>query len=399
MPSLRITARQRLVSPSVATTLRTAAALRRQARSCSSPSARRLARRTHRPSSSGKCVNTCRTTPAPPPACRRMRAVAGCRPSRALYRRASRIEIRRPRRRRHFGHAAEQALRRARAHQHDSRRRGRRRRRRRAGARLRASAPWRGKVSGVAARMRRAVLVPGAERAGRLLRRADGGAEIHHRLGEIAGARSRRQRRARARGSRGLAPGSGVSTAKSRAITRSTLPSTGVAGASKAIAAIGGRRVVADAGQRAQLGLRSSGKRRRGARPRLARRRAGCGRGRNSRGRPRPSARRRSGAAASRATVGPAGEEARVIGLDRPHRGLLQHDLGEPDPVGIGASRPVGARHGSVAAMAVVPGEQRGGIVLRARSHDAPRLGAPGLLSGRDASAAGLFLFRRPGAC
>ena len=42
--------------------------------------------------------------------------------------------------------------------------------------------------------MRRAVSPPGAQGAGRVRRRADGGAEIHHGLGEIAGAAPWRQR-------------------------------------------------------------------------------------------------------------------------------------------------------------------------------------------------------------
>ena len=53
-------------------------------------------------------------------------------------------------------------------------------------------------------------------------------------------------------------------------------------------------------------------------------------------------------------------EEARIIRSDRLDGGLLQHDLGEPDPVGIGplaGARPP-RQH---AAMAVVPGEQVGG--------------------------------------
>ena len=54
----------------------------------------------------------------------------------------------------------------------------------------------------------------------------------------------------------------------------------------------------------------------------------------------------------------PALEEPRVIGRDRLHRGLLQHDLGQPDPVRIGRlARPRAPRQH--AAMPVVPGEQR----------------------------------------
>ena len=54
----------------------------------------------------------------------------------------------------------------------------------------------------------------------------------------------------------------------------------------------------------------------------------------------------------------PAGEEAQVEGDDGFDRRLLQHDLAEPDAVGIGA---LARRHapGQVAALLVVPGEQR----------------------------------------
>ena len=57
-------------------------------------------------------------------------------------------------------------------------------------------------------------------------------------LSEIAGAALRRELVARARAMRGFAPGSSSSTANSRAITRSILPSTGLARRSNAIAAI-----------------------------------------------------------------------------------------------------------------------------------------------------------------
>ena len=54
----------------------------------------------------------------------------------------------------------------------------------------------------------------------------------------------------------------------------------------------------------------------------------------------------------------PAGKEAQVEGDDGFDRRLLQHDLAEPDAVGVGA---LARRHapGQVAALLVVPGEQR----------------------------------------
>ena len=71
--------------------------------------------------------------------------------------------------------------------------------------------------------------------AGRL-GRADRGAEVHQRLRPVARAAAGVSAAARPR-ARGFAAGSGSSTAKSRAITRSTLPSTTLVGRSKAIAA------------------------------------------------------------------------------------------------------------------------------------------------------------------
>ena len=53
--------------------------------------------------------------------------------------------------------------------------------------------------------------------------------------------------------------------------------------------------------------------------------------------------------------------EPRVIGRNRRHGGLLQHDLGKPHPIGIGGlARRCPPRQG--AAMAVIPGEQGGGV-------------------------------------
>ena len=61
------------------------------------------------------------------------------------------------------------------------------------------------------------------------------------------------------------------------------------------------------------------------------------------------------------ADVVPALQETGIIGRDGLDRGLLQHDFGEPDPVGIGA---VAGRRAprQLAAMAVVPGQQGGGL-------------------------------------
>ena len=56
-------------------------------------------------------------------------------------------------------------------------------------------------------------------------------------------------------------------------------------------------------------------------------------------------------------------EEALVERLDRRDRRLLQHDLGQPDPIGIGGLAGPGAPR-QVAPVAVVPGEKIGGFGL-----------------------------------
>ncbi len=60
---------------------------------------------------------------------------------------------------------------------------------------------------------------------------------------------------------------------------------------------------------------------------------------------------------------GEAVEEAQVEGLDRRHRGLLQHDLGQPDPIGIGDLPRLGAPRQDPP-VAIVPGEQIVGFGL-----------------------------------
>ena len=53
----------------------------------------------------------------------------------------------------------------------------------------------------------------------------------------------------------------------------------------------------------------------------------------------------------------PAGDEAAEIGRDGGNRGLLQHDLRQPYPVGIGSAAGRGTP-GQIAAVAVIPGKQ-----------------------------------------
>ena len=158
----------------------------------------------------------------------------------------------------------------------------------------------------------------------------------------------------------GLAAGSGVVTAKSRAITRSILPSTGLAGAVESDGRDRGGGIGADAGERAQRGLAC----REHAAVALDH---GAGAGVQVAGagviaQPGPglqdvAERRRR----QRLEIGPARQEARIIGRDGLDRGLLQHDLGEPDPVRIGAL--AGRRPPrQFPAVAVVPGEEGGGL-------------------------------------
>ena len=281
---------------------------------------------------------------------------------RALQRDAF-VKIFRPFRRRHFGHAAEQALFRPRAHQHETVGAARDK----SGAAAQRPFPLRHasrKCLGIAARVCRAAFVPGTQRAGRRLRRADGGAEIHHGLGEIAGAPWRRQsarqpgnfrlRRRQRRvdrikprddaldiavdrrrrrierdggdGGGGIGADAGQSAKTLFARGELTaVPLDHDAGASVQIAGAG---VIAEAGP----GLEHVVERRRRQRP----------------------------------EIGPARQKACVIGPDRLDRGLLQHDFGQPDAIRIGAlSRRRAPRQ--LAAMAVVPGQQVQGPRRRKR--------------------------------
>ncbi len=267
------------------------------------------------------------------------------------------VKIRRPFRRRHFRHAAEEPLRRPGAHQqisvgaaHDKSR-----------AAAQDAFPFRHaarKAFGVAARIGRTAFVPWTQRAGRFLRRAERGAEIHHRLREIAGAmlwRNLTRKPAQFR----LRPGQRRLNCKQPrhhpldiAVHRARRCIEGNRGNR-------GRRVVADARQRTQLGL---------ARRKYAAMALDDGTGAGMQiARARIVAEPGPGlehlierCRCERMHVAPAREEAVVIRRHGPHRGLLQHDFGEPDPIRIGAlafARTPRQRP----AMAVVPGKQRCG--------------------------------------
>ena len=96
-----------------------------------------------------------------------------------------------------------------------------------------------GKALGIAERdAPRSRRCSGQSMQARPLRRADRGAEIHHRLREVARPVVPAPAARATRGSRPWRPAAACSIAKSREITRSTLPSTTAACRSKAIAAI-----------------------------------------------------------------------------------------------------------------------------------------------------------------
>ena len=77
-----------------------------------------------------------------------------------------------------------------------------------------------------------------------------------------------------------------------------------------------------------------------------------------------------------RAHARPARGKAREIGYDRLGRGLLQHDLGEPDAIGVGPF--TGQRApGKLAAMAVVPGQEIGAEISADRARRLRRALSP----------------------
>ncbi len=159
-----------------------------------------------------------------------------------------------------------------------------------------------------------------------------------------------------------LAAGSGFLTANSRAITRSMLPSTGVARCAEGDGGDRRGRVGADARQLAQLLLR---------RGELAGEALGDDAGAGvqiagaavvAEARPRGEhvVERGRGECRNRR---PARQEALVEGDDGCHGGLLQHDLGQPDRVGVGHA-PRRRPPGQIAPLAVVPVEHGAGRVL-----------------------------------
>src|SRR5262249_44281589 len=77
-----------------------------------------------------------------------------------------------------------------------------------------------------------------------------------------------------------------------------------------------------------------------------------------------------------RAHARPARGKTREIGYDRLGRGLLQHDLGEPDAIGVG---PVAGQcaPGKLAAVAVVPSQEIGAEISAVRARRLRRTLSP----------------------
>ena len=211
--------------------------------------------------------------------------------------------------------------------------------------------------------MSHACLEERTERAGGFLRRADRRTQIHHRLGIVAGTRLRRHCL--------LARADGFLDGRQRRVdgkeARDHPLDIAVNHGSRSVEGNRRdrrRRVVADARQPLQLrrGLRE-------APAVLAHQRLHAGMEVARTGvvaKAGPSLHDLvARSVGERRHVRPAGDEGIEIGLHRRDRRLLQHDLGEPHPIGIGpdAARPFGRPEapGQLARMAVVPGKERSG--------------------------------------
>ena len=220
-----------------------------------------------------------------------------------------------------------------------------------------------GEEFGVAGRARLTRLAPWAERAGRLLRGADGGAEVHHGLGEVAGA-GRGCQGGGADTDLGFRRRHGLGDAKEAG--DDALDVT-VDHRRRAIEGDGRdrrRRIGADAGEREEplFGFGEAAAELAGD---------GLGAGLEIAGAgivTEPGPGLHDVLFVGGGEIGdtrPAGGERLEIGLHGGDGRLLQHDLGEPDPIGIG--RHTGRARlrvhppGQAAVMTVVPGEEVGG--------------------------------------
>ena len=152
--------------------------------------------------------------------------------------------------------------------------------------------------------------------------------------------------RPRGRGWPAATRGSGVSMANSRDDDTLDIAVDDDRAAAEGDGGDGGGRIGADARQRPQSRFRVGKAAAMHRRATFARRPEDCAPARNSRGRPRRCITSASSAAASADDVRPAVEEARVIGRDRRRRRLLEHDLRQPDAIGIGHRRRATAGRG-----------------------------------------------------
>ena len=162
------------------------------------------------------------------------------------------------------------------------------------------------------------------------------GAEVHHRLGEVAGPPLRRQRRGKALQ---LALGGGQRLAHRKEARHDALDVAvdrrGWLHRRRSPRSPPPCRDRCPAASASSVG-RCRGNGRRARARRFARTCADCGRASSSRAPPTPPARRRGRRGGKRLDRRPAREEAQVVGDDGLDRRLLQHDLAEPDAVGVG---------------------------------------------------------------
>lgn len=202
----------------------------------------------------------------------------------------------------------------------------------------------------IARRIRRASFTQRAQQAFGSARGTDRGAQIHHRLGEIAGALGRRQRR------RGRADRRFVLQPEQ---SRDNALDIGVDYGGGLVERDRGDRsggIVADSGQRAQLGLGA----RKGAAMRCDHRASASDEIARPGiiAEPRPCCHDVSLVRPGQTgEIGPARDPGGEARADRCDTGLLQHHFGQPDAIGIGALARPGAPW-QRAAMRVVPAQQ-----------------------------------------
>jgi hypothetical protein len=184
--------------------------------------------------------------------------------------------------------------------------------------------------------------------AGGLARRADGGAQIHQRLHEIAGLRMRHQR---------------LGKLANFGFRRGQRRFDGVEPGDHPLGIAVDGRIGTDTGKGAQARLRV------GEAPAEFRRHltgadmeiAGAG----IIAKPGPGPQDIvEGSGAQGVDIRPEAKEFGVIAAYRRHRGLLQHDFGQPDTVGVGGRTRL-CPPGQVAGLPGIPGEETAGELFR----------------------------------